>query len=184
MLTAEKLVERLLAVGVDTPDTIIGCSEDDIRVLEEHTRVHLPESYKSFLRVAGRCTGGWDLADDWLYPELLELTDWARRFVKGYEGDKLALPEKAFVYYRHGYEYFEFFDTATGDSELPIFSYLEEDGHFEGGKCPFWELLEARLRWTEDFRRRLLAPPSWHDVWEARVGKVRERAKAIRMGIM
>jgi hypothetical protein len=73
-----------MAAKIATRDTIIGCSNDDIQTLEEYAAVRLPESYKAFLRIAGRCAGALCLSDDWLYPELLELTDWGRKLVKGY----------------------------------------------------------------------------------------------------
>src|SRR5262245_55550530 len=96
MLIARTFIDRLLASGIATPLTIIGCNEQEIRAIEKRLQVKLPESYKEFLRVAGKCAGYLNLTD--YYPELMELKEKATHLLARSEGSNLELPEKAFVY--------------------------------------------------------------------------------------
>jgi hypothetical protein len=153
MLTGKEFVERLLRTGLGSPDTIIGCTEDEVRHLEKTVGLNLPERYKDFLRAAGKCAGAYHVDSDWLYPEVLTLKEKAVELLNLMERGKLSLPEKAFVCAMGTPEGFAFFETGDPLETGPIFSYYEEDGHFTRVYDSFWEMLEKELPTAEDLQR-------------------------------
>ena len=140
-------------VNVGTPDTIIGCTESEVRHLEKTIGLVLPESYKDFLRAAGKCAGAYDVDGDWLYPELLTLKEKAVKLLNLMENGKLSLPEKAFVCAMGTPEGFAFFETGDPLETGPIFSYYEQDRHFTRVYDSFWNMLEEELPTAEHLQR-------------------------------
>src|SRR5436190_21897900 len=119
MLTGREFVERLSRTGLGTPDTIIGCTESEVRHLEKTVGLILPETYKDFLRAAGKCAGAYDISHDWLYPELLTLKKQAVELLNCMEQGRLSLPQKAFVCFMDT-EGFTFFETGDALETGPI----------------------------------------------------------------
>lgn len=61
--------------SIATPATIVGCGSDEITYLERYYRVVLPDEYRRLLLQMGK-TAGLLFADcDWLYPEIVHLTN-------------------------------------------------------------------------------------------------------------
>jgi hypothetical protein len=144
VITGREFVDMLVRTGYGTPDTIMGCTEGEIRHLEQTVGLALPEKYKDFLRAAGKCAGGYNTSSDWLYPELLAAKKEAVELLNLMEHGRLSLPEKAFVCAMDT-EGFAFFETGEPLETGPIFSYYEEDGHFTRAYDSFWDMVETEL---------------------------------------
>src|SRR5438309_11065021 len=96
MLNSSNLLDRLLQAGLASRDTVIGCSDEEIRLIEDRFDIRLPKAYREFLNITGKCGGAFLEGNVYLYPELLEFGMRAREKVAGWEGWSLNLPDKAF----------------------------------------------------------------------------------------
>jgi hypothetical protein len=176
MLTGSALIDRLIAAGMATPSTIIGCNDNEIALVEENVKIRLPEGYKDFLLSAGKCAGAFRTYVDWLYPEILWLTSECREEL-AYDSDGMfLLPEKAFVFEVGNAESFSFFDTARGTSNPPVFGHYESHRYFDELSDSFWEYVEAHLEYSE--KARILRPQS--PLWSVYEDKASERARQMR----
>jgi hypothetical protein len=153
--------------------TVIGCTEDEIRLMEEHLNLELPAGYKDWLRVAGKCSGSYGLDVDSHFPEVLELTEQGRRFVSRRENGKLQLPENAVVIARPSYEYLTFFVADGINDNPPIFIYVEEGGLFTKGVDSFWEMIEGELEQCIEARNRYPDSDHWRIADEKAIAKAR-----------
>jgi len=178
MLTSDTLVPRVIRSGIATAETIVGCSEEDVRLLEEQVGVSLPSAYKDYLRVAGKCSGVLGLDAESHFPELLDLTRRSGEMVEQWEGRNLHLPARAFVVGSGCTEYFAFLITDQGASDPPIFSYFEGDGEFRHVSDSFWKMLETELGDLEAARIR--TPDAPH--WEVAMARARARVEWLRGG--
>jgi hypothetical protein len=171
MLNTENLAERLITTGLASTETTIGCTEEEIRLLEERVGFPLPACYKGFLQVAGKCSGAFKLCG-WSYPEVLGATDEAREMVLGWEKGRLELPEKA-VALDLPTEAFLFIDARDGSDDPPVFLYYEGDGCFKQVSSSFWSFLEKEIEQAEAFRQRHLDSPIWQSNLEMAIRKAR-----------
>jgi hypothetical protein len=176
MERAQRWIHRLISSGMAPPNTVIGCTEDEIDLMEEHLNVQLPQGYRDFLRVAGKCAGAFETNSEWLFPEVLELTTEGRRFVARMEGGRLQLPEKAVVCARGSFEYITFFIADGTSDDPPIFIYVEEQGHFTKPGVSFWEMQETELEQKIEFRSR--SPNS--DFWRQADERAIERSRLLQ----
>lgn len=121
----DKFVDTLLDSGLANPDTIEGCSEEDIAEIEKKCQLKLPFAYKLYLRKLGRKAG--DFLGECLrtYPGILKYgQDKAKTLLAG---TGYRLPDTAFVFVeRYGCQFF-FFDTSDGQDDPPVYRYFEGD---------------------------------------------------------
>ena len=143
MLTADQLRERLISSCLARPDEIVGCTEREIVALEKEIGHRFPESYRSFLRVAGKRVGNF--LDDLtiFYPKIVGLTDRLRKHFEGI----LELPPDAFVFMNRMGEIFMFFELGC-DDDAPFSQWSEETDRIEKAGF-FWDFLEDELREAE-----------------------------------
>jgi hypothetical protein len=176
MFNYSNLLSRLLQAGLASPDAVIGCSDQEIRIIEERFDLELPKVYKECLKILGKCAGSFLQGNVFLYPELLEFGDRARQKVAGWEGWNLNLPDKAFVFAEPSGEDFLFFDTSTSSEDPPILTYFEGSGHFEKVADSYSEFLEKKLVDSESYRKEPSAVPWWRSNEE----RAELRARRIR----
>jgi len=105
-------------------DLAVGCSEKEIRNLEEKLGVNLPVAYKEFLSWAGKGLGEFAVGSEFYYDQdLVDLQRMAKDLLED-NAVPFKLPEDAFVFWGHqGYQ-FTFFRTSQGD-DPPVHYYLE-----------------------------------------------------------
>lgn len=118
--------QKLIDAGLATPDTLEGCSEDEIAEIESTFAITLPCLYKQYLRKMGREAGSFLRECSRTYPGLVqharETADTLLEARTNYR-----LPATAFVFVeRYGCQFF-FFDTADGTADPPVFRYFEGD---------------------------------------------------------
>jgi hypothetical protein len=67
--TFDAFLSRLFASGIATPEAVRGCTEDEIRHLEESQGVRLPESFRRYLATLGHRRGDFahDIDMDYTY---------------------------------------------------------------------------------------------------------------------
>jgi hypothetical protein len=113
--------ERLRSAGVVGDATLVGCSDGEIAGLETQLGSPLPESYRTYLRVAGKGAGEFLAASEARLQDLGEI----KQGIDEMEGSWRP-KQHDFVFMMHqGYE-FTFFELSD-DPDPPIWQYLE--GH-------------------------------------------------------
>lgn len=137
---AKELYDRIIQSQIATLEQIKGCSEQEIEELEKACELSLPYSYKVFLRNFGHGFGGVANDVDFLYQDVLPLTNIAREILQE-EGDPV-LPGNAFVFAMRYGEQFAFFEASEGIEDPPTFFYMECDENFtktDDSIFDFWE---------------------------------------------
>jgi hypothetical protein len=82
MKTMDELVEHLISVGLATPDTVVGCSPEEVEeVRQTQGADRLPPQYEQFLRTMGRRAGDLLRGTTFFYPGIVELADEMRELV-------------------------------------------------------------------------------------------------------
>jgi hypothetical protein len=164
MLDPNSLRERLIASRIATPNSLSGCSSEEIQTIEECLRLPLPRAYVDFLAAVGKRAGAFMRDIDIFYPTLLRLRASAEEILENWEEGKLLLPDNALVFSMRMGEQFMYF-IADGKNEDPsIWFYIEEAGKFREIAESLWSVLESELQLSEDFRRnypdsKLIPPP-------------------------
>ncbi len=149
-INQQEFVDRLVASGVSHPKAIIGCSENEVRLVEESAGLHLPSAYKHFLLVMGR-RAGLLLRDVYMfYDDMIGLNQLAIRKLELCESGNLQLPENAFVFALRGGEQFTFFIADGSAPDPAVYSYFENDGHFKKLSDSFWGFLEIERQGIEN----------------------------------
>lgn len=145
------LVQRLIDCGIAKLREISGCTEPEIRVVQDTTQLPLPKAYIDFLSTVGRGAGGFLRDVDIFYPKNLSLNSIAKDLLDDWEEGKLLLPNGAFVFSMRNGEQFLFF-IADGKSDNPaVYHYMENTGHFKQIAMTFWDAIESELRISENF---------------------------------
>lgn len=138
------LSERL---GVISPHESLGCTEQEIKILEGTLNINLPRVYKEFLLWIGKSQiwfmGGsqWQCYED----DLILLQDDAKEVLnEKYFLDHL--PINAYVFWLHLDYHFYFFLLTEGENP-PIYMFLEGEtvGTFRKEFCSFTDFLEYEI---------------------------------------
>jgi hypothetical protein len=113
-MNGELLRENLLRLGLAKPHDIVGCSEDDLKTLEQQAGAPLPATYLAFMRANGRKCGEFMRDLTIFFPEVLQLTEQTRR------DEIVDLPNDSFVFMDHLGDTLLFFRLVDGD-DPPIY---------------------------------------------------------------
>src|SRR5438034_575581 len=117
----ESVVERLKSAGLAPFGSIRGCSESEVTQLENHFGVHLPQTYRDFLKYFGKQAGRLFEGTDCFYEQLWNLRFWAEELLQA-DAQHFILSRDSFVFSMHqGYE-FLYIQTEVGD-DPPVFQY-------------------------------------------------------------
>src|SRR6476660_6596686 len=95
-------IKRELATSSDiAPEDIVGCSDEEVRRLEDQFGVHGPAAYREWLRWMGHRAGGFLRGTDVFYDaDLPSLKEGALELFHENDLDG-ALPADALVFYLH-----------------------------------------------------------------------------------
>lgn len=117
-------LSKLAVAGLVDPDSILGCSTDEIASIEDAFDLTLPEAYSSFLSKAGKGCGDFLHGTDFLFPDILRNRQEAEWLLERC-GSTWTLARHHFVFVQHhGYQ-FMYFDVVMGD-DPPVFYYSDE----------------------------------------------------------
>ncbi len=139
------MLKELLEKLTLDPKNIKGCSELEIRLLEDRLGIGLPQKYQSFLKLMGHSADRFFLGSDFTYNELEQLQDWAKELLEESAVD-LTFPDNAFVFLMHqGYQFYFFY--LNEDNNPKVYGYLEGNSHFD----KFERFDEFLLKCAESF---------------------------------
>ena len=139
----EDLVCRLISSGAARPETIRGCSAEEIQAVEVIYRVQLPRAYRLWLATMGQSAGRASEANTGLalfHPTPVFLTH-----LVGREPGHEVLPDMAFVFADD--QCFQcWFFLADGHSDNPEVLYWEiGSAAYEATDQSLWAFLEAQV---------------------------------------
>jgi len=123
----QEVIQVLIDAGVAAPENIRGCSEEEVKELENHCGVRLPQKYREFLLVMGHGAGTFFIGTDIFYGEALFRM---RRFAEDLleeNAEPFKLPEDAFVFSMAQGCSFTYSQAFTGD-DPPVYLYIEGKG--------------------------------------------------------
>ena len=135
------------------PEDIVGCSDEEVRGLEDRFGVHVPAAYREWLLWMGHRAGGFLRGTDVFYDsDLPSLKEGALELFHENEMDG-ALPADALVFYLHQGYVVQFMRLSEGD-DPPIYGYAE--GKEQRAPTRWYDNLSAwlateladHLRWT------------------------------------
>jgi len=121
----ERAVELLVENGYGPREDIEGCTEEDLKALEDRYDVTLPEAYKSCMRHIGGYTGGFLAGSEFTYPAMRRQTEFANEWAENEDID-FEFSDDAFVFRGlQGYA-FDYFNTGAGeDPPVHVFTYVD-----------------------------------------------------------
>jgi hypothetical protein len=124
MRPIESFIERLRSSTLCKTGWVQGCSESEISELEKHFNLHLPLTYKVFLRAVGRGAGKFMQGTDAFYEHLFFIRSALEEVLEN-NGLSKYLPIDAFVFASHQGYIFYFFETARHLEDPPVFGYMD-----------------------------------------------------------
>lgn len=140
----EGFCERMANNGVASPHELIGCSEEEIKELEDKYGLCLPESYRKYLQLMGHKSGRLFTHDHLavFYPWVLALTAaepdaWKRL----YDHVPLQLPTNTLLINSRYGDYYEYL-CCEGGEDAPVLGFTAGE----------WEVTEAHpsvMNWLE-----------------------------------
>jgi hypothetical protein len=144
-----EIAKELLAehYGYDpSSDRIEGCSEEELRELEEQHDIELPKAYKSFMRHLGKGAGNFWMGSDWTYPKVNNLKEYAEKSLEMFDVD-FEFEENDFVFYGLQGHTYRFFNTENGD-DPPVYKYRENRDQAEKLEDSFSEFIFEVIKET------------------------------------
>lgn len=117
------LEKRLIDAGVATPDTIAGCSEEELSDIESAFKLKLPGAYKDYMRKFGKASGAFLEECGIYYPNVLRNRERAETLLANNTDYRLKPADFVFVT-TYGYQ-FHFFNTESGRPNPPVLRYTE-----------------------------------------------------------
>lgn len=120
----KQLAQKLIASGLVPPNSLIGCTEQEIDSLETQFNVHLPASYKALLRVMGKDDGNYLSDCCWTYETLSTFV--RASAAENAEMYKFKLEPSWFVFLNRDSCFF-LFDTLAGD-DPPVIRWCKDEG--------------------------------------------------------
>ena len=117
-------VQRISSTGLASTDVIQGCSDVEIRDIEESLQIHLPATYVRFLKLAGKGAGSFLIGTDWMYPRVKELRSTAQWLLKE-SGSSYELSADAHVFTCH--QDYNFLMFHCDGHDPAVWLYMEAD---------------------------------------------------------
>ena len=141
MLTPDEFIKRLSCYGRADPAEFVGCSEDEIMEIEKSAGFSLPESYKKFLRMAGRYAGAYLKHVAMFYPQVMDVN----RVIKNDYPQFFESPDSVFVFLNDDHAcYFLYFLADDGD-DPPIYGWASDDETVCKKHNSFWDFIESTM---------------------------------------
>ncbi|WP_187273943.1 SMI1/KNR4 family protein [Paenibacillus sp. N3.4] len=120
---SEHLLKLLHEKELYTDRPFDGCSESEIKLLEQEMGIRLPKSYHQYLLAVGNYSGRLFQGTDTDFSQLKELQDEAKELLRE-NNNPVVLPDSTFVFSIHqGYEN-RFFKLNEGDNP-PVMEWYE-----------------------------------------------------------
>lgn len=122
-MKSDHLLKLLYDENLHTVRPFEGCSETEIKSLEQEMAIKLPGSYRQYLLAVGHNSGRLFQGTDMRFSQLKELQYEAKELLRE-NNHPILMPESSFVFSMHqGYE-IKFFELSRGDNP-PILEWYE-----------------------------------------------------------
>ncbi len=118
-MTPQEFLNSLISLKIVNKNDVIGCTEQEITNLEEYIGSKLPVVFREYLLVMGRSAGAYSRGTSFLYKDLFEITDLAKKTMLLEQGVKL--PKDTFVIFSHQGCIFGYFKLADGNNP-PVYT--------------------------------------------------------------
>jgi hypothetical protein len=118
--------QKLMASGLGFEGSFEGCTEEEIRVVEEHFAIQLPASYRDFLSVMGHKAGYFLQGSDYTYPKMLGFRKAADKVLRRCNPD-YRMSATLFVFISHQDYSFLWFDCNDPTGDPPVFLFTEQE---------------------------------------------------------
>ena len=127
LVAKRTLISAIVDAGLCQRHEAQGFSPDEIAQIQNELGLILPAQYKEFLSAIGRGAGQYFRGTDMFGSVIRELNQMAvDHLVENKE--PFSLPRTLFVFSMHqGYQ-FDYFDTAEGIDDAPVYQYVEGRG--------------------------------------------------------
>lgn len=121
MNQVKEAFSTLVRQGAIAEANLIGCTDEEILIIQKHFSCLLPQEYKDFLFIAGKSAGKLFRGTDIFYPRVLQLQSEAEALLSELQLTTL-LPIDAKVFCMHqGYELNYFIPTSDDPPVLQFF---------------------------------------------------------------
>ena len=113
----------------------VGCSELEIKTLEQTLKTVLPEDYKLFLRTCGHGVDDFMRGSAFTFDRLTDLLETAGELIDASRAT--TIPSGSIVFAMHqGYQFYFL-------NELGVYYYMEGESHFEKRHDSFGEFFKS-----------------------------------------
>jgi hypothetical protein len=122
----DQTIAGLVGSGLVSQSDLVGCSEDEIRAVEDAFSVRLPAAYRQFLTRLGKGSGDFLRGTDFRYADHVDIFS-QRKLAEGLlnaSGSSFHLMPTHFVFMSHQGHQFLFFD-CDGTDDPAVWRYLE-----------------------------------------------------------
>lgn len=137
---------------LQTLEPFIGCTDDEIKQLENDIGCELPFTYREFLRAVGHASGKLFQGTEVHYSKLKEIQKYAKDLLEE-NNNPIILPETAFIFSLHqGYE-IKYFELNGDQNPSPIYEWYEGSNKKNMISTSFEEFLlgeiekHAKINW-------------------------------------
>lgn len=118
-----RLVELIIEEGLANTDEIEGCTESEIRQVEEKFDIEFPKTYRSYLEYLGKSSGGYLRGHICHYPLIKEVREDAVQTLKQSD-TPFELSDDDFVFLSSQSVAFFYFDVTNPDPEVYLFTEI------------------------------------------------------------
>ena len=115
---------KLIEAGLGVDGDFKGCTEEEIRSVEDLFGIRLPLSYRGFLRVMGHGAGDFLIGSDYSFPKMLGFRDGAEELLRQMQSG-FTLSATSFVFISHQGYNFLWFDCSGQAVDPAIFLITE-----------------------------------------------------------
>jgi|SRR5450830_916505 len=131
MSIVEKAFLKIISDGSIRKENLVGCSDEEIEIIEKHFSCILPYEYRKFLSIAGKGAGKLFQGTDIFFPTLLELQEEAKSLLLELNLSNLFDGSEKIFCMHQGYEINYFKDLSadptimqfTEGCDIPIVAY-------------------------------------------------------------
>ena len=117
---------KLMDAGLAGPHSFKGCTEQQIKSIEDKLSLRLPRCYRDFLSVMGREAGEFLVGTDYSFPKVLDFRSEAENLLRTTPSNFL-LAQDLFVFMFHQGYTFLFFNCHDDSDDPPVFMFTEAD---------------------------------------------------------
>ncbi len=118
-MTPQEFLNSLIELKIINKNNVVGCTEQEVKDLEEYIGSKLPRVFKDYLLVMGQNAGDYSRGTTFLYKDLFTITELAKKIMLLEQN--VELPKDAFVIFSHQGCIFGYFRLSDGNNP-PVYT--------------------------------------------------------------